>query len=41
MVLDHAEPGRRRAVVRAMEEALALWSAYRDEVALACGVARP
>lgn len=41
MVLGHVPRLRRRAVVRAMEQCLSHWLAYRDEVAEACGVARP
>jgi len=36
-ILDHVTPTRRGAVVRAMNEALEHWLAYRDEVAEACG----
>ena len=37
-ILDHVAPTRRGPVVRAMEEALACWLRYRDEVAEICGV---
>ena len=40
IVLDHVEPEGRHGVVDAMEEALARWMAYRDEVATLCGLAR-
>lgn len=39
-ILHHVPPRRRGAVVRAMNEALDLWLAYRDEVAQACGLER-
>jgi hypothetical protein len=39
-ILDHVAPTRRGPVVRAMEEALACWLYYRDEVADICGVER-
>ncbi len=39
-VVDHVVPLRRGAVVRTMKEALDYWIDYRDEVALACGLAR-
>jgi hypothetical protein len=35
-----AGPVRSR-VVAALEQALAVWLAYRDDVAAACGLARP
>ena len=41
LMLDHVEPGRRTAVVAALEGALERWLAYRDEVAAACGLERP
>ena len=37
-VLAHVKPEERVAVVEAMERALTLWLAYRDEIARACGV---
>jgi pyrroloquinoline-quinone synthase len=40
VVLEFVEPGDRPAVVTAMQEALASWKRYRDDVALACGVVR-
>lgn len=39
-LLDHCPEGDRRACVDAMEDALALWSAYRDDVAAAVGLTR-
>ena len=39
-VLDDIPGGARLAVVGAMEQALAAWLAYRDGVALACGLTR-
>jgi pyrroloquinoline-quinone synthase len=38
VVLDHTPPGDRAGVIAAMEEVLAGWLAYRDDVAAACGV---
>lgn len=40
IVLDHVEPDRRETVVAALERVRASWSAYRDAVAQACGLAR-
>jgi pyrroloquinoline-quinone synthase len=40
IVLDHVARDRRPVVVAAMEEALAFWLAYRDDVAAACGLVR-
>jgi pyrroloquinoline quinone (PQQ) biosynthesis protein C len=40
VVLDHVEAEARSRVVDAMQQALERWSAYRDEVAAACGIAR-
>jgi len=40
MVLDNVTPTLERAVVEAMKKSLALWHAYRDDVAQACGVTR-
>jgi pyrroloquinoline-quinone synthase len=39
-ILNHVTPTRRGAVVRAMNEALEYWLAYRDEVAEGCGLSR-
>jgi len=39
-ILDHVTPTRRGAVVRAMNDALEHWLAYRDEVAEVCGIRR-
>lgn len=41
VVLDHVAQERRSAVVEAMEQALAGWLGYRDDVAMACGLDRP
>ena len=41
ILLDHAPDGGRPAVVATMREAVARWKAYRDEVALACGLSGP
>ena len=38
VVLDHTPPGDRSVVVAAMQEVLAGWLAFRDDVAAACGV---
>jgi hypothetical protein len=38
VMLDHVPEAERAAVVAAMNEALAAWQAYRDEVAVACGL---
>jgi hypothetical protein len=40
VMLDHVPDGERTAVLAAMEEALAAWLRYRDEVAQACGLSR-
>jgi Iron-containing redox enzyme len=40
VVLGHIPAGARRSVVAAMEETLAAWLAYRDDVAEACGLER-
>ena len=40
VMLDHVAPGRRPAVVQAMEGALQHWLGYRDGVAEACGLPR-
>ncbi|HKY06911.1 MAG TPA: iron-containing redox enzyme family protein, partial [Candidatus Binatia bacterium] len=37
-ILENVSPMRRGAVIRTMEEALDLWSKYRDEVAEICGL---
>lgn len=39
ILLDHVAEAARPRVVSAMEEALAAWLRYRDEVAAACGLA--
>lgn len=39
-ILDYVAEARREAVVSAMEEALAYWLHYRDEVAAVCGIER-
>jgi pyrroloquinoline quinone (PQQ) biosynthesis protein C len=39
-ILNHVTPTRRGTVVRAMNEALERWLAYRDEVAAVCGLER-
>jgi pyrroloquinoline quinone (PQQ) biosynthesis protein C len=38
---EHVSEGARPDVIDAMQRALAAWHAYRDEVALACGLVRP
>ena len=38
VLLDFVEPAQRPRVVRSLETVLALWLAYRDDVALACGL---
>ncbi len=40
VVLEHVDARRRDAVLTAMNEALAAWLAYRDDVAAAVGLAR-
>ncbi len=40
VMLDHVPAGERATVVQAMRQAVDTWQAYRDEVALACGVSR-
>jgi len=40
ILLDHVGADARPAVVAAMDEVLAAWLAYRDDVAAACGVTR-
>ncbi|MEM7160433.1 MAG: iron-containing redox enzyme family protein [Myxococcota bacterium] len=40
MVLDHVGEAERKRVIAGMEEALAGWHAYRDAVAVACGLER-
>jgi len=39
-VLDYSGPARFREVLEAMQRALSLWLAYRDDVAAACGLIR-
>jgi hypothetical protein len=39
-MLDHVPAGERAAVVEAMGQVLGAWQAYRDDVAIACGVTR-
>jgi pyrroloquinoline quinone (PQQ) biosynthesis protein C len=41
VVLEHVAEPRREVVVAAMERLLGLWLAYRDEVAIACGLTKP
>ncbi len=41
VVLEHVVPGARSGVIAAMQRALELWLAYRDEVAAHCDVERP
>ncbi len=40
VMLDHVPPEQHAPVIVAMEQALELWLAYRDDVAAACGLAR-
>ena len=40
LLLDHIDESERRDVLLAMETVLAAWSAYRDDVAFACGLKR-
>jgi pyrroloquinoline-quinone synthase len=40
IILDHVPATDRAPVVTAMEQTLAAWLAYRDELAAACGLAR-
>jgi pyrroloquinoline-quinone synthase len=40
VLLSHVPPHERSAVVAAMEQALAAWLCYRDDVAAACGLTR-
>ncbi|MCA9600530.1 MAG: iron-containing redox enzyme family protein [Myxococcales bacterium] len=40
VMLDHVPASQHNAVVGALEEALNLWLAYRDDVAAACGLVR-
>ncbi|MCB9764274.1 MAG: iron-containing redox enzyme family protein [Alphaproteobacteria bacterium] len=40
ILLDHVPAEAREAVVAAMEQVLAAWLVYRDDVAAACGVVR-
>ncbi len=41
VMLDHVAPDDRAGVVAGLESAVAAWRAYRDDVAVACGLARP
>lgn len=41
IITRHVPPARRSPVTLAMQAALSAWSSYRDEVAAACGLARP
>lgn len=41
IVLDHIPESERAGVIHAMEQTLAGWLAYRDEVAAACGLTKP
>ena len=41
VILDHVPADAREAIVIAMEEVLAGWLVYRDEVAVACGLQMP
>ncbi|MBE2250667.1 MAG: iron-containing redox enzyme family protein [Myxococcus sp.] len=41
MMLDHVPGAERAKVVSAMEQVLAAWLVYRDDVALACGLEAP
>ncbi len=40
ILLDHVQEPARRRVLAAMEQALAAWLLYRDDVAQACGLVR-
>jgi len=40
ILLDHVPASEYRGVLEAMEQTLAAWLAYRDEVAASCGLAR-
>jgi pyrroloquinoline-quinone synthase len=40
VMLDHVAADKRGAVLAWMDDVLAAWQRYRDEVALACGIAR-
>lgn len=40
ILLDHIPPEKHASVIAAMEKTLAAWLAYRDAVALACGLSR-
>ncbi|MGB5547071.1 MAG: hypothetical protein WBM74_10915, partial [Polyangiales bacterium] len=40
VMLNHVPAGDRAAVVRAMEQGIDAWRAYRDDVAGACGLSR-
>jgi pyrroloquinoline quinone (PQQ) biosynthesis protein C len=39
-ILNHVDESQRERVVDAMERALSAWLAYRDDVAVACGLTR-
>ena len=39
-ILNHVPAAKRQAVVSAMEQAVAYWLRYRDDVAVACGIER-
>jgi pyrroloquinoline-quinone synthase len=41
IVIDHVPEAARAPVVAAMEDVLVAWRAYRDAVALACGLSNP
>lgn len=41
IITGHVPAPKRGVVVSAMQEALGAWRAYRDDVAAACGLARP
>jgi heme oxygenase-like protein len=40
IILDHIPPADREGVIAAMDATLLAWLAYRDEVAIACGLER-
>lgn len=41
VMLDHVPEARRSHIVDVMKRSLQTWKAYRDEVALACGLTQP
>lgn len=41
MVVNYTPPALQRSVLGALSRSLALWSAYRDAVAKACGIKKP